>query len=767
MPNTFCETPEGNVLIADGWGPVLAWNGFDGQAKKAGVPAPTAAPGMTFSGSGKMLGQYRAFVRWLDSDGFPSNLTPISAAETTASSKSGLVTGATSTSPIALKIVGHTLTTGSRIKVLGVGGQRGADGTWDITVIDADHVFLQGSFSNGVYNGGGTWISGAGTVTYTGLEQPQDPRVKRRQILRNTDGQQGVFYVDIDTADLTSPSLSSTKDDDQLQTSIAVPLLDDNGAILANLHGEPPNNKPYIAYHQNRVFLAGDVNYTEGAVKATFGSATVTGIGTEWRPEAAGRFIYIVGADKPYTILSVQDASTLTLTAPYKGSTLPYALYAIRSAQADQRTVWYSDSTHTQGFSPIAAFALAEDGDEITGLLSYDSFIFVLEYRHVYKFTYQNNPQTDGALFRSSDRGCINQRCAVLAKGGVYMLDAKGVHLFGRTPSREGDDSDISAPIQTMFRPEIPGPKINFDAARFFHGCLDQSIDAIRWFVAMSGTYLPRHAICYQYLLDRWWIEEYPQPIGCSFTGRIYRRAPLETWGTGRLQTFYGGTGRRVFAHATSPLDGLAPRTVYQAPCTNAGYNWLQTPASLPAGVGYPVVITAGRGEGQRRIVTKISSGKVYVRDPWRIRPDSTSTLQFGGVQWSWKSGWLRWVEEESTNPRNVEVAVKPSVVPDTITLRRYTDRSEVPDNCALDRYEDGVTCKAGDPNILLSVPDLPGGFSQALMFQGKQGYTRGPQVVSLGLSGVGGIDQTNVYQINLDGAVSPGMPPNDNNPAT
>lgn len=747
---------------------MLAWNGFDAQAHKAGVPSPTVPPTMTFSGSGKMIGNYRAFVRWLDADNNPSNLTPIALTDTVASSRSGVVTGTTITSPVVIRIVAHGLLTGSRIKVSGVGGQDGANGTWDIVVADADNVFLQGSFSDGIYNGGGSWISGAGTVTYRGLEQPQDPRVKRRQILRNADGEESVFYVDIDTNDLTSPSLSSTKDDDQLQGSIAVPLLDDNGAQLANVHGEPPANKPYVIYHQNRVFLAGDVNYTEGAVKATFGSTTIQGIGTEWRPEAAGRFIYIVGADKPYTIASCdQAAQTITLTAAYKGNTLPYALYAIRSPQADQRTVWYSDSTHTQGFSPLAAFSIADDGDEFTGLLSYDSFIFVLEHRHIYKFTYQNNPQTDGAVFLVSDRGCINQRCGVHAKGGVYMMDAKGVHLFGRTPSREGDDNDLSAPIQTLFRPEIPGPKINFNAARYFHAVLDQSVETVRWFVAMSGSYLPRHALCYQYVLDRWWIEEFPQPIGCSFVGRIYRRAPLETWGTGRLQTFYGTTGRRVLAHATSPLDGVPPQTVYQAPVTAAGYNWLQTPASLPLGVGFPVVVTGGRGEGQRRIVTKIAGGKVYVQDPWRVRPDGTSTVQFGGIQWSWKSGWLRWMEEEATNPRNVEVSTKPTVVPNVVTLNRYTDRSDVPDNCALDRSEDGVSVTAGDPDIRLSLPDLPGGFSQSLMFQGKQGYTRGPQVVSLGLKGTGGQDPVNIFQVNLDGAVSPGEPTRDNNPAT
>jgi hypothetical protein len=545
-------------------------------------------------------------------------------------------------------------------------------------------------------------------------------------------------------------------------------LQDSSGADLANVHGEPPNNKPYMIYHQNRVFLAGDVNYTEGAVKVTFGSAIVQGIGTEWRPEAAARFIYIVGADKPYTIASCDAvAQTITLTEPYKGVSQPYAFYAIRSPQPDQRTVWYSDSTHTEGFSPLAAFSIAENGDEFTGLLSYDSFIFVLEHRHIHKFTYQVNPQTDGAVFLVSDRGCINQRCAVHAKGGVYMLDEKGVHLFGRTPSQEGQDNDLSAPIQTLFRPEVSGPKINFNAARFFHGTLDQSIETIRWFVALSGTYLPRHAICYQYVLDRWWIEEFPQAIGCSFVGRIYRRAPLETWGSGRLQNFYGTTGRRVLAHATSPLDGVLPSAVYAAPVTDSGFDWLSTPASMPAGVGFPVIITGGRGEGQARIVTGITGSRIYVRDPWLVRPDDTSTIQIGGIPWSWKSGWLRWLDEEMTNPRALLISFKPTTVPNVVTFNHYTDRSDTPDETALDRSEDGVAVSAGNPNVRMSIPDLAGGFSEIMMFHGKQGYIKGARLVSLGLNGVGTTDPVNVFQIDLDGAISPGGPTPDLNPAT
>lgn len=763
MPNTFCETPDGDVLVADGFGPVLAWDGFSPQVVRAGVPAPAVGPALTFSGVGRIVGTYRAFMRYVDARDYPSNVTPIQA-EVKVTGSTGAVTGATSTSPIVLTMPAHGLTGASLLKVEGTGGQPGAIGTWEIEVVDADRVRLLGSYTNGIYTGGGTWSAGVSTVTYTGLERPTDPRVRRRQILRNTDGQQKTFYVDVDAIDLSSTSLSSTNDDAALRTQQAVPFLDSDGRAVANVHGEPPSDKPYILYHQSRVWLAGEVKYTEGAVKVTFGSDVVRGIATEWRPEVKGRFLYVVDADKRYEIkgLDPDDRTRMLLTEPYLGRSQPYALYAIRSAQPDQRTVWYSDATHPTGFSPFNSLAIPDDGDELTGLLSADSFLYVLEHENIYKFTYQNDPALDGALFPQGDRGCVNQRCAVPASDGIYMLDEQGVHKF-----LTRDAGPVSTPVQTLFRLDEQ-VKINFDAARYFHAVLDPGEETVRWFVSLSGSYLPRHALCYQFSVNRWWIEEYPVPIGCSFRGLLYRKAPLITWGTGRPTAFYGMPGRRVAAFGTGRLDGVPAQPRFAGPVVAADMLSITGPDSLPAlVVNTPVVITGGKGRGQRRQVVAVAGGRLSVRDPWLVLPDETSRFQIGGIPWVWKSGWLKWVDEESTNARAVEVQFEPNGAKGTVVLNQYRDRSEGPDECGQDRSEDGVTCRAESPDIELSLPDLPGGYAQALMAGGRQTYVRGRRSISVGLSGVGNDGPTRIYQVSIDGAVPPGQPVPDDNAAT
>src|SRR6185436_7822954 len=78
FPPSFAETSDGQVLIANGLQPMLIWNGHSYQALEAGVPAPTQAVTMTTAGTGTITGTYTAYLRFLDADGNPSNLSPIS-----------------------------------------------------------------------------------------------------------------------------------------------------------------------------------------------------------------------------------------------------------------------------------------------------------------------------------------------------------------------------------------------------------------------------------------------------------------------------------------------------------------------------------------------------------------------------------------------------------------------------------------------------------------------------------------------------------------
>lgn len=71
--------------------------------------------------------------------------------------ETGSITGATNATPIVITSASHGLQTGMRVTVASVGGNTAANGTWNITVVNANTFSLDTSVGNGAYTSGGTW----------------------------------------------------------------------------------------------------------------------------------------------------------------------------------------------------------------------------------------------------------------------------------------------------------------------------------------------------------------------------------------------------------------------------------------------------------------------------------------------------------------------------------------------------------------------------------------------------------------------------------
>jgi hypothetical protein len=94
-----------------------------------------------------------------------SNTTPI-----VITSQFGSITGASNTAPIVITSLAHGLMTGAWIFVNNVTGNAAANGTFFVTVTDADHFQLNGSAGNGSYTGGGSWYVGHSLAPGTKVE---------------------------------------------------------------------------------------------------------------------------------------------------------------------------------------------------------------------------------------------------------------------------------------------------------------------------------------------------------------------------------------------------------------------------------------------------------------------------------------------------------------------------------------------------------------------------------------------------------------------
>ena len=85
-------------------------------------------------------------------------------------SVTGTVSVATNTTPIIVTSTAHGRTTGDQIAIAQATGNKGANGAWTITVIDANTFSLNSSVGNGTYAGNGKWylaMTGAVNLSMT------------------------------------------------------------------------------------------------------------------------------------------------------------------------------------------------------------------------------------------------------------------------------------------------------------------------------------------------------------------------------------------------------------------------------------------------------------------------------------------------------------------------------------------------------------------------------------------------------------------------
>ncbi len=68
------------------------------------------------------------------------------------------ITAASNASPIKITVANHGFGSGETIVIAGVGGNTAANGTWAITLVDANNFTLNGSTGNGAYTSGGTAV---------------------------------------------------------------------------------------------------------------------------------------------------------------------------------------------------------------------------------------------------------------------------------------------------------------------------------------------------------------------------------------------------------------------------------------------------------------------------------------------------------------------------------------------------------------------------------------------------------------------------------
>lgn len=777
----FQITRDGLLLVANGLDPVLRWDGLTAAAETAGIAAATTAPTLQLFGvAGATSVSYSTYVRFKDRYGNYSDLSPVPTAVTGSFNRA--VLGVTVTvvglypSQIGIGFSGaHGLSSGAFVKVTGVVGISEANGYFRINVNTPNSFLLEDYSTGAAVNGTGSYTSG-GTVyreiafLHTSVPVSSDTKVTARQILRNTNGQTETYYVDLETTDLSSTTLTTMNDDTDLATEESQAILGSDGSALANRYGVPPNHKPFMAQTLDRVFYMGYVDYSEGNVILTNGSATVTGTGTRFTSSMVGRMLYVIGSTASYEISAVDTtAQTLTLTAVYAGTTNKYGRYTIRPATAELKAVYFSESGLPEAVPATNALTIQEDGDKITGGMAFKSFIYILERRHIYKLTSSSDPATDGSVYLQCERGCINNRCWVIVNEAAYLLDESGVYKYQGGSQAES----ISSAIQNMFFPEDDGEwRIQWTFAKNFHASVDSNFSVIRWFVCLSGSEHPRHAICYQYELGRWWVEEFTQPMASSVVG--------ESVNDNIRRVFVGSFHKKVMGMGRGDLDVVSPgEGRLRGTATSGEVCSLTDSASEFAlaistyrngSINAPVAIIDGRGKGQWRRVVEITDtdvlgnfGAVLRLDrPWNIVPDDTSIYQIGGIQWRISTRWFRYTKLEDDQKRRIEVVFIPTKNPCIMDMRFRHDFAADPTVEQISRNTldgEGVRITEGETDSVADMTKAKG-VVEKIMTGHRESSTEGRRFWQFELAGVTSLDLIRVCQVTCDGFQAPGAQP-------
>lgn len=673
-PLSMCKVPTGENFIANGLDAPLRYDGVSATAETAGMEVPGSAPTLADGGAGALTGTYYGYVRFIDDEGIPSNLSPIS---------SGLT----------------------------------------ITSKDID---------------------------WSGIPVSSDPRTVSRQLFRNTTGQTSTFYLVTTITDnvTTTYSADNTADAD-LAENESLRILAPDGSVFANRFTPPPA-KAVVAYHGRNTFWAVDPVYDKGHILVTNGSSAITGYGTQFTEAMVGRVLHVVGEDTTYTIATYNSPTSLSLVGSYSGTTDRFAYYAIKADKSERGRIYFSYPEEPESVPELSNSVVpqsGEDEDEPVGLMSFNSMLYVLMERSIYRWTFQINPDVDGALYLNANRGCINNRCWCRVDGMAFLMDRQGIYVF-----TGGAPDPISADIQDYFRPG----GINWTHHKWFSAAAYPGKETVKFFVCLDGSLRPRHALCYNYRRGGWWIEEYPWMVGSSGQSRVNEQIRLliggeheNIWLTEETKTYDGPVTSKVLR---ATVDSATPLSV-TASTLDFDADEIETAC---------VEIVAGRGKHQRRriLVGDPDTGRLDIDRPWLVTPDSTSVLQVGGIRWVWQSSTFELIPE--VDRREYQVSFSTTKNDCSFDIRTYLNNETVPVNqtitMACGGYPSpGVSTEQDSPDVNV-ITNRRQGYGYAVGYEwwrlSANMDQRGPtdRYLSMELAGVTSGEALSLYAVTIVG---------------
>jgi hypothetical protein len=587
-------------------------------------------------------------------------------------------------------------------------------------------------------------------VGWSGIKQPSSTHTRPTHIelFRSTAGQSTTLYL-VTTLTATAGGAdatyaSDTETDAQLidNTSLAVNLPD--GSLNARRFGVPPDYCPFIAQFQDRMFYGGRVKYTEGTV-TTAGSTTITGSGTAWTSEMAGRYIIIEDETAPLLISSASATSITTSSAA--GTSGAGKSYVIVPDPTTRNQLYFSEADEPESVPSINTITIQEntgDEDEITGLMPYGSALYVLKERHVYSLTFVRQPIIDAAVHLVASRGCVNNRSWVYHEGMAYLLDEQGVYRFNGYKAEP-----ISEPIQDLFR----GTTLDWSNKKWFFAAVDPVRHLIFFHVGFTadGSTRPQKSLVYNTRNETWSVDEYCWELGGACVSRISGQARLLLGSQNDTVLAYSGTSDMVTGVRGTATDATSTTL------SDTSQSW-----DTDAYADTPIGIVSGTGKGQLRCVVTNTATQLNINSAWTTTPDSTSVYMLGAIEWNMKSGLLSFARVEEQNKRSIRLTYQPTTAANILTAQLYQNHDSSPLDMRVDQDRGtGITTVASSPQICFDLQaarsslQTDPGFKEFEFSGLTDDRGQAARWMAVELSGFQGTEQIALYSLAVDGASS------------
>lgn len=653
VANQICCVQDmyGRLLVFNGIERGFYWKGIDSASVvELGIYDPktvnsgTAAPpqfASAVSGSGdgpNANSDYWAGYRYVDADGFASNMSELTK----------------STTPDTTSTITFTYTGGSNGVKKSTQTSRVAYIEFWRTLADApDKLYYVGRSANS------TWAESGPASTFT--EHFSDD-----ELLNNSPEQ----------------ILSVYKPDNFPNARRFVP---------------PPTNKPFVVLFQDRLLFYGRTFYSEGTVATSSSSTTATFTSANVRSEMAGWRLQVIDGDNVYegTVESVNEgAGTATLTANF-AATLSGKSYILTPNPVDEAyNLVYSEVGEPESVPPTNAVrvqASSASNDFETGLIVCGTRVFLLHERHYYTMSYCCEPRLDANISPPYDRGCVNNRCAIVVGGAVYMMDQLGCHR-----SAGGPPEDLSTgQLRDYF-----DDTVNWSAQvrKNYFASYEPNQRVVRWHVQHvgdSGVY-PTRAICLSTVTGGWWQEEYPTELGGACVTEVDGKPRLVYAAPdGEFLLGFDGTSD-MCAQATTGTSTSATAGSTALIDSNASFN--------ESMVGLQVFIVRGSAKGTVRTVASYVSGtRLEVDSTWGISTDSEYVI--GGIPYSLKTGCfeLQDMRQPATEvARRIRMEHKPTSDTSIATIRVYRNRLSTAEQIAFSSQD-----PTGAVNYVIGTGDI------------------------------------------------------------